>query len=65
MYYTVGKVFSRPFQRYIKSLQIPKIKLINQKIIMYIRLMSADQGGQKNRIDKQLRFFLPCFLLVT
>jgi hypothetical protein len=53
MQYTVGKVFSRPFQRYIKGPTIPKILVGKpKKNQICSRLTTADQGGQKNRNEK-------------
>jgi hypothetical protein len=54
MLYTVGKIFSRPFQRYIISPQILKISAGKPKKQICSRLVTADQGGQKNRNGKTI-----------
>ena len=54
MLYTVGKIFSIPFQRYITCPQILKILAGKPKKQICSRLVTADQGGQKNRIGKTI-----------
>jgi hypothetical protein len=54
--YTIGKVFSRPFQWYITSPQIPKISTGKTKENCG-RLMIAEQAGQKNSNGKTTMFF--------
>jgi hypothetical protein len=49
--YTIGKVFSRPFQRYITSPEIPKFQLVKPKKICG-HLATAEQAGQKTAMGK-------------
>ena len=53
MYYTVGKVFSRPFYRYITRSQNFKILVDKTKKICG-HLATAKQAGQKNRNGKTI-----------
>ena len=50
--YTIGKVFSRPFKRYITSPQIPKILVGKSKKQICNHLATTVQIGQKNRNGK-------------
>ena len=54
MQYTVGKIFSRPFQRYTTSPQIPKILVSAPKktILQSFNNYKAVHDGQKNRNGK-------------
>jgi hypothetical protein len=54
MLYTVGKIFSMPFQRYITCPQILKISAVKPKKQICNLLVTADQGGQKNRNGKMI-----------
>ena len=47
MYYTIAKVFSRPFQLYITSPKFQKFQLVKPKKTCS-RLATAEQAGQKN-----------------
>jgi hypothetical protein len=53
--YTIGKVFSRPFQRYITSSQILKISIGKTKETCS-RLVTAEEAGQKNCNGKTTMF---------
>jgi hypothetical protein len=54
MLYTFRKVFSRPFQWYIKSPEIPKMLVGIPKKQICSWLRTTDQGGQKNRNGKMI-----------
>jgi hypothetical protein len=53
-----------PFQRCITCSQNLKITIVKQKRKICNHLVTADQGGQKNRNGNDYVSFLPCFLLV-
>jgi hypothetical protein len=50
-------VFSRPFQRYIKSSKLPKILVGKPKKQICSRITTIDQGGKKNCNGKTTAVF--------
>jgi hypothetical protein len=61
MLYTAGKIFSIPFQWYITCPQISKISAVNPTKQICSLLVTADQGGQKNRIGKTIAVLFAMF----